>query len=367
MMRWAALWICAVWLSGCAHGVGPARTAERLQQLQTELAQIDQGDRGDARSGYVLKVRAHGELVFSQQVGLAALATQEPIHDETAFELASLSKIFTAVAVMQLQEQGWLALDQALSHYLPGLPQAWQGITVHHLLSHQSGLPDLINQWPRRPVGAVVFEDMMAHFRQHPQLEFEPASQAAYSNTNYILLAELVARVSGEDFGAYLRRHVFEPANMTSSAVSTASPKAAEKMALPYASAGKTHDMDFAVLGAINQKSTLLDLENFLQALLQHKLLRPQTLDVMLKPHAVFADGKRYGYGWYIGRLGGWAAMSTSLPAAGVGHTGRMGAYRTALYFNRERQFQLIMLSNGGLWTEKLLVNFLQTTRDLLE
>lgn len=367
MMRMAALWVCVVWLTGCAHGLGPEQTAERQQQLQSELDKIAQSEIGDARSGYVLKVRAHGELVYSQQVGLAALTPNESIHDQTVFELASISKIFTAVAVMQLKEQGWLDLDQALSHYLPSLPQEWQGITVHHLLSHQSGLPDLINQWPRWQLDGADFEDMMTHFRQNPHLDFEPASQAAYSNTNYILLAELVARVSGDDFGHYLRRHVFEPAGMSLSSVSAASPKAGEKKALPYGMPGKTHGIDYAFIGAINQKSAIQDLENFLEALLQNKLIKPQTLDLMRKPHAIFADGKRYGYGWYIGRLGGWAAMSTTLPAAGVGHTGRLGAYRTALYFNHERQFQLIMLSNGGYWTEKLLVNFLQKTRDLLE
>jgi CubicO group peptidase (beta-lactamase class C family) len=361
------LWGCALLLSGCAGLQGGALQTHQLQQLQTELDEIAKDAGHTARSGYVLKVRARGELVYSQQVGLASVAPNEWIDEQTTFELASLSKIFTAVAVLQLHELGWLALDQDLHHYLPNLPAEWKGMTAHHLLSHQSGLPDLINQWPRQRLDGLDAKAVLSHFQQEPQLEFAPGTQAAYSNTNYVLLAELVARVSGEDFADYLRQHVFMPADMVSSKVSIAPPQPSPNLALPYADVGKIHGIDYAVVGAINQKSAMVDLENFVQALLQNKLIQAQTLDLMLKPHAVFADGKRYGYGWYIGSLGGWASMSTAAPAAAVGHTGRLGAYRSALYVNRARQFQLIMLSNGGPRTEKLMVNFLQKTRDLLE
>jgi CubicO group peptidase (beta-lactamase class C family) len=253
-----------------------------------------------------------------------------------------------------------------LAQYLPGLPQAWQELTVHHLLSHQSGLPDLINRWPRQRLDGFAFQDLMVYFSTHAELEFKPGSKGQYSNTNYVLLAELVSQVSGKDFGEYLRCHVFEPAGMVSSSVSVRSSQALSQ-ALPYGNEVKPNDIDYVLLGAINQKSSVLDLEHFMDALLQNKLLQQATLDRMMKPHVQFDDGKRYGYGWYIGRLGGWAALSTELPAAGVGHSGRLGAYRSALYFNRERDFQLIMLSNGGIRTEKLLVDFLQKTREFLE
>lgn len=367
MIRLPALLCCLAWLTGCAHLASDVFQIQRLQQLQSELALISKTGDSPVPSGYVLKVHAQGRLVYSHQVGFASTDMAELIHEETVFELASLSKIFTAVAVMQLQEQGLLDLDQDLNRYLPDLSKAWQGLTVHHLLSHQSGLPDLINRWPRKRLDKMGFEALKAHFLQEPKLQFVPGSQASYSNTNYIFLAELVARVSGKDFGQYLQTHVFEPAGMASSSVFSPWHRPDVRQALSYAQDTKIHGIDYAVLGAINQKSSIKDLDRFLQALLQNKLIRAETLDHMMKPHAVFEDGKRYGYGWFIGQLGGWSAISTTVPAAGVGHTGRLGAYRTAMYFNRERQFQLLMLSNGGQRTEKLMVEFLQKTRDLLE
>lgn len=365
MNRLFALLGLAVWLTGCASG--DSWQALHLRKLHSELDQIAQSGKSQAPSGYVLKVHAQGTLVYSQQEGLASAELSEPLHETTVFELASLSKIFTAVAVMQLQEQGLLQLDHDLGQYLKGLPLAWQGLSVHHLLSHQSGLPDLLNRWPRRRLDKMAFEDLKAYFSKEPKLQFQPGTQGAYSNTNYIFLAELVAQVSGKDFGDYLQTHVFEPAGMTDSSVSPSEPPKTASRALSYADNPKIQGIDYALIGAINQKSSLKDLDHFLEALLQNKLVRAETLDLMMKPHALFEDGKRYGYGWYIGQLGGWSAISPSLPAAGVGHTGRLGAFRTALYFNRERHFRLIMLSNGGPRTEKLLTDFLQKTRDWLE
>lgn len=367
MIRWVALLGLAVLLAGCASGKDEGLQAMRREKLHSELEQIARSGKGQASAGYVIRVHAQGQLVYSQQEGMASTERAEKIHDHTIFELASLSKIFTALAVMQLQEQGWIQLDQDLVHYLPDLPPAWKGLTVHHLLSHQSGLPDLMNRLPRRKLDKMGFEDLKTYFLKEPKLQFHPGTQAAYSNSNYIFLAELVARVSGKDFGQYLQTHVFEPAGMTSSSVLDSGLQNSGSRALSYAEDLKIQGIDYALIGAINQKGSLNDLHNFLQALLQNKLVRRETLDMMMKPHALFGDGKRYGYGWYIGQLGGWSVISPNFPAAGVGHTGRLGAYRTALYFNRERHFQLIMLSNGGARTEKLLTDFLKKTRDWLE
>jgi len=367
MSRWISLCVCVVMLAGCASGPLPWGGAHQLQELKADLEQIAKDAESPTPSGYVIKVHVQGEQVFSRHEGLASAEMGESIHDETVFELASLSKIFTALAVMQLHEQGRLALDKPLALYLSDLPKTWAKLNIHQLLTHQSGLPDPINLWPRKRLDRLDFGAVLAHFRQSPALLFSPGTQAAYSNTNYMLLAHLVSQVSGLDFGEYLQHHVFEPAGMASSSVLDAWPRWVGQPALPEAREGKVHGIDYALIGAIGQKSNMHDLENFMQALTQNKLVRSKTLDLMMRPHAEFADGKRYGYGWYIGRLGGWAGMSASLPAQAVGHTGRLGAFRTALYFNRERRFQLIMLSNGGPRTEKLLTQFLKTTRDRLE
>lgn len=352
---------------GCATGVVSKGQDPNLSGLKSALHDMAKANPASELSGYALRVFARGQRVYSHDAGYAGAGFASRIQENTVFELASLSKIFTALAVMQLQERGLINLHSPVKQYLQGLPQAWHSMTVHHLLTHQSGLPDVMNLWSRRRINGLDFQVLMAYFEQNTRLQFEPGTRAAYSNTNYIFLAELIAQVSGQDFEDYLKRHVFEPAGMLSSSVKPDRSMPAAQQTLPYAEPARMHEGEYALLGAINQKSSVKDLENFLTALLQHKLVRADTLDAMMVPYVVFEDGKRYGYGWYIGQLGGWAAMSSTEPAAGVGHTGRLGAYRSAVYFNRKRDFQFIMLSNGGVRTEKLLVDFLGKTRAALE
>lgn len=367
--RWP-LWVALAMmlcLSACAWV--PQRQLDMQQQaalkvaLSKAAAAVDVSD----AAGYTVRVHAQGQLLFSKDAGLASLDLRLPIDEQTVFELASLSKSFTAVAVMQLQERGLIELDQALSHYLPDVPKNWGAITVHQLLSHQSGLPDELNQWPRSRFHALDFQGLLQHVSAQPQLDFEPGSQAAYSNRNYMVLAQLVQEVSGQSFADYLKTHVFEPAGMRSSSVLYFAPEQLMQQALSYGEAVQIHGIDYALMGAIGQKGSMQDLVHFMQALLSHRLLRAESLDLMMTPQALFVDGKRYGYGWYLGQLGGWASLSTTQPAAGAGHTGRLGAYRTALYFNRQRDFQFIMLSNGGASTEVLLADLLKMTRDALE
>lgn len=369
-LAFAGIWaLCSCLLSACSALVPGAitKSSQAELNLKVSLAQIaDAVDLTDS-AGYSLRVHSKGKLLFARDVGLASSSLEIPIDGQTIFELASVSKSFTALAVMQLQEKGLIDLGRSLSFYLPDLPLAWGEISVHHALSHQSGLPDWINQWPRSRLNKLDFSGLMQQLTAQPQLDFDPGSQAAYSNINYMLLAQLVEVVSGQPFAQYLKTHVFDPAGMTSSSVLRFEPDQVMQQALSYADDVKIHGIDYALNGAISQKSSMEDMENFVQALLDERLIQSETLDLMMMPHARFADGKRYGYGWYIGQLGGWMALSSTAPAAGVGHTGRLGAYRTALYFNRQRNFQFIMLSNGGALTEKLLSDFLKASRDVLE
>jgi D-alanyl-D-alanine carboxypeptidase len=359
--------VLASCLSACAWV--PQQQADGLRHaaLKKALAQIAASVDLSESAGYALRISSRGQMLFAKDAGLASSDGHMPIDGQTIFELASLSKSFTALAVMQLQEQGLIDLELSLSRYLPDMPKAWEAISVHHLLSHQSGVPDWLNRWPRSRLHEMDFRALMQQLAEQPQLDFEPGSQAVYSNTNYVLLAQLVEEVSGLAFADYLQEHVFGPADMSASSVLVLAPEQLIQQALSYAEAGKIHGIDYALVGAISQKSPMQDLQNFMKALLSHRLIKSETLDLMMTPHAVLEDGKRYGYGWYIGQFGGWASMTTTGPAAGVGHTGRLGAYRSALYFNRPRDFQFIMLSNGGAFTEMLLVRFLKKTRDALE
>lgn len=365
--HWTLVMLLCFGMSACALIPKRQTVAQQHNALRSALNHAAQSVDVSNNAGYTVRIRSRGKLLFGKDAGLASSELRIPIDDKTIFELASLSKTFTALAVMQLKERGRINLAKPLAQYLPDVPKSWRAITVHHLLSHQSGLPDGLNVWPRSQLNALDYKALMKRMNAHPKLDFEPGRKAAYSNINYMLLAQVVEVVSGEPFADYLKKNVFEPSGMKSSSVLRFAPEQVMQQALSYAEGLKIHGIDYALTGAINQKSSMEDLEKFVQALLHHKLVKAATLDLMMMPHAVFEDGQRYGYGWYIGQLGGWISLSTSEPAAAAGHTGRLGGYRSALYFNRLRDFQFIMLSNGGSSTEVLMTELLKMTRDALE
>lgn len=170
---------------------------------------------GYAFSGY-LAVAHDGEVVFEKAYGKADREKGVVATPATRFRIGSLTKQFTAAAILTLAEQGKLRLDDPIRAHLPDAPPAWDRITIHHLLTHTSGIAsytadvELMEERDRPHTRAQV----MAHFRDKP-LELEPGAGFAYSNSGYFLLGVIVERVSGTSYEAYLREHVLAPAGMT--------------------------------------------------------------------------------------------------------------------------------------------------------
>ena len=159
--------------------------------------------------------------VVQKAAGFADFANKAPLTPDSVFQLASAAKPFTSVAVLQLRDRGRLRLDDPVAKHLPGFP--YPRITIRHLLTHTSGLPDLELFEPlvaKEPAHVVSGADLVPALAawQKP-VRFHPGEQFRYSNINYQLLAELVARVSGRPFATYVREAIFRPAGMNSSFV----------------------------------------------------------------------------------------------------------------------------------------------------
>ena len=168
--------------------------------------------------GTVLVARG-GRILFRQSYGMANYELGVPNSSVTRYHIASVSKPFTAAAILQLQEQGHLSVSDKVSKYVPGFSNG-ERITLDHLLTHSSGIPDIngidgIDTFERSP---HTLEQLVAKFASLP-LEFAPGSKQSYSNSNYNLLALILEKVSGESYEDYLRRHIFEPAGMKDSGV----------------------------------------------------------------------------------------------------------------------------------------------------
>src|ERR1700691_2797385 len=163
------------------------------------------------------------QVLVAKSYGAAVEEMQSPNSFETKFEIASLSKQFTATAILQLEDGGKLNVEDPVSKYYPEAPASWKGMTIHHLLTHTSGLPE--NEWENFYKGKCTTystEEQVKTFRDRP-LVFPPGSSWKYRNTEYYLLAFIIEKLSGESYATYLAHHIFELLKMAHSGFATMS------------------------------------------------------------------------------------------------------------------------------------------------
>jgi CubicO group peptidase (beta-lactamase class C family) len=337
----------------------PDDTARLTEELQDLLAQYP----ATAHQGHALRIVKGRETVFEHFHGDVRLGSGMPIDAHSIFEVASLSKMVTALAIMQLDERGLLRMDQPLGLTTSDWPPAWADITIHQLLTHQSGIVDVINRWPRRSLHQLDIHALKGLLRDDERLVFPAGTQAQYINTNYMVLADIVAQVSDQSFEDYLAEHIFLPAQMRSSSVRQLAPNLQDDVVRGYGTDLRIHGIDYQLTGAIGQKSSLQDVHHFLDALTSGQLVSARHLQRMMTPHVRFSDGQYYGYGLYIGRLGGLWGRAQDVPGRGAGHTGRLGPFRSACYFNIQTKFGFIMLCNGGQEAEQLMMKLMDKAR----
>jgi CubicO group peptidase (beta-lactamase class C family) len=258
------------------------------------------------RNGRVLKAAGYGP---------ASLELQVPAGPHTLFEIGSITKQFTAVAVLQLVAAGKLELDAPFARYLDSVPEPWRAITLRQLLSHTSGIPD----WEeghlldfRRSYSVTQFMEVMA---AHP-LGFAPGSRWAYSNSTFPLLGAIVARVSGESWEAYVTEHLLEPAGMTETRFRHNDQVIPNRAAGYVDSAGKFWSGEprrpELLLPNGGILSSAVDIAKWCSALTNGKVLKPELLKLMTTP-VHLSDGTSFdagGIGWFLSRWHGhrvWA------------------------------------------------------------
>ncbi len=260
----------------------------------------------------VLFVRRANETVIEAGYGWADHRTARPNTPHTPFQIASVSKQLTAAAILLLQEQGALSVHDPLQRWLPECAAEWQSITVHHLLTHTSG----IGHWRDFPQLSLYHPmaraDLLAIFQQGP-LKFAPGTAWAYSSPGYVLLAHLVEHLADEPYAQFIQRRVLDPLSMARSSVGTRSAHS-DQQAVGYA--GKTElpsfELDMVSIGAGDVWATAGDLGRWNQALLTpERLLTAASLAMMFTSHASVPDavsemhGVSYGYGWFLAEIGG--------------------------------------------------------------
>jgi CubicO group peptidase (beta-lactamase class C family) len=248
--------------------------------------------------------------ILAKGYGLADLERKIPCTANTNFRLASVTKQFTAMAVLLLVEQGKLSLEDHLPKFFPEFPQYGKTITIRHLLTHSSGLADYEDHIPEGTMIPLSDRDVLFILQQRRKTDFPPGSQFHYSNSGYALLALLVENVSGEIFPAFLKERIFEPLGMTNTVAYVAGLSSVSNRAYGYAN-GKNgwepsdQSITSAVLGDGGIYSSVADLFKWDQALYTEKLISRRMLADAFTAHSRHSDfeGSGYGYGWYVGKF----------------------------------------------------------------
>lgn len=309
---WTMVCICAP----PAAAAGPSHLEQRVQDYLEPLLKTNNF------SGVIL-VAQGDRIILQKGYGHASIEHQVPNSPETVFQIASVSKPFTAAAVMLLNEQGKIDVRAPLSAILPNYPNG-EKLTIHHLLTHTSGIPN-INDFPeyeevqRQPHSPAV---LVAYFKDKP-LEFEPGARYSYSNSNYNLLALIIEKASGMDYGSFLKAAIFDPLALRNIGHHHAAAQIIPGIANGYAPSGsigleRAPYLDWSMkTGNGSLYSDAADVMRFMRAVHQGRLLGERSLAASFTPHM-----PNIGYGWFLteangrkihhinGRSPGWAAQA---------------------------------------------------------
>jgi len=319
MIKYPAIFALGLLFAGVSSDVASAQP----QSPDTLSAKFDKMLSAQFKSdepGATVLVARKGRVVYTRAFGLANVELYVPMHVASVFKIGSITKQFTAVAILQLAEQRKLSLKDDITRFIPDYPMGGRKITIEHLLPHTSGIwsytsmPDVVKR------GAMDFTpaEMIDHFKNQP-MRFDPGTKWEYSNSNYVLLGAIIEKISGKTYGAYLEQNIFKPAGMTRSLYASDIRLVTNRadgysmteegivnaaylsMTQPYAA------------GSI--LSTVEDLFKWNQALQSGKLIKRETLKKAWTRYKL-ADGTetRYGYGWRMGYIqesrslwhGGW-------------------------------------------------------------
>ncbi|MDP9478317.1 MAG: beta-lactamase family protein [Actinomycetota bacterium] len=265
--------------------------------------------------GLSAAVLLRGQPLLIGGYGMADIELSVPATPDTVYELASVTKPFTATAVALLSEDGELGLDDPVRTYFPESPPAWSEVTVRHLLAHTSGIPNYFELDTFRPRGEFDWRldydqgEFLAAVAAAP-LRFRPGERSGYSNSGYYLLGMLVERVAGEPYGRFLARRIFEPLGMGSTCLNDRAaiiPGRADGYTLRDGALGNaeytSNTWAYAEGGIVSSAS---DMARWDAALTEGRVLPPPLLRRMWEP-ARLSDGRagEFGLSWWAGEIGG--------------------------------------------------------------
>ncbi len=300
---------------------------------------LDAYDGDPTPGGYALAVVESGATVLERRGGTANHGLGIPCAPDTVFDFASVAKQFTGFCALELVRGGGLDPDASVVDYIPELPEYCRGVRVRRLIGHSSGLRDwypLVALAGRTEDDRISRDYLLRLALAQREPNFEPGSRYAYSNSGYLLLAEIVRRLAGAPFGAVVADRVFGPLGMRSSRVVEEPGEWADRLAVPYRAGADGRYLPgsdlLAAPGCSSLLSTAGDMAAWLSELDRRRVDGDPLLKAMLEPSRL-ADGREVGYNYglisgrwrghrLVGHGGSWNAFSSELmyyPGARIG------------------------------------------------
>jgi CubicO group peptidase (beta-lactamase class C family) len=307
------------------------------QELAVKFDEYTNNEVKEGRFSGAVLIARDGKVLLSKGYGIANREDDIPNTPRTKFRIGSLTKQFTAMAILILQERKALNVQDPICKYLPRCPVAWQPITIHHLLTHTSGLPDYtytVNLTDDERAYSPVTRDIDR--LRNGSLGFAPGTKFDYCNSGYVLLGHIIEKVSGKAYGDFLQENIFTPLKMVDTGYDY-NGLILKRRAAGYTLRGDTlvtaPFVDMSVpFAAGGLYSTVEDLYLWDQALYTEKLVSKKSLTMMFTPFK-----KTYGYGWYIDQ------QFTRLC---ISHGGRIEGYMNSIERFPDERLTVIVMSN---------------------
>ncbi len=348
-MRWFLLAAAAIALAGCGlesqsetAQPQPANSSPAAQGADARTAAFDAYVNAAVEHGYfsgTVLVAKDGQPIFQKSYGMANYELNAPNTDETVYQFQSITKPFTALAIMMLQEEGALNVQDLMCDYVRDCPEAWRAITIHHLLTHTSGIEGFsrLADWDETLDSRTYWRGSAVNLVRGLPLLFNPGEGYRYSNTGYTLLAEVIERASGMTLAEFYKERILSPLGMNNARFNN-SRFLTPNLATGYYSLGTsfinvTPQTLTSSYGSAGLSGTAADLLLWDKALYADRLISRESYEQMIA-HAE----NNYAYGWEVRN---WFGRRQ------IGHAGSGFGFSSFIARFIDDRFTVIVLSNS--------------------
>ena len=313
----------------------PSKTnAELFGKVDKLLADIYRPN----ETGATALIARNGTVIYKKALGMANLELNVPMQVDNVFRIGSISKQFTAVAILQLQEQGKLGLQDDITKFIPDYPTHGYTITVEQLLNHTSGIKSYtdMKEWDDQAQRKDFTPAALVDYFKNQPMDFSPGTKWQYNNSGYLLLGYIIEKVSGKTYPQYIVDNIFKPLGMTNSYYGDHLPIIKNRVSGYEPAKDGVANTDFLSMtqpyAAGSLLSTVEDLFKWHQAVHSYKLVKKEILDkAFISSKLVNGKATNYGYGWFMGNL---------LGSATIEHGGGInGSLTNAIYLPKEDVF----------------------------